>query len=511
MRLSGSKSVAQLTYDLQVIVGLNHVHTSDTQKLEASTPYREGRPTKDYLAVVDPTNTAEIAQVVKYCMQHNIGLITQGGLTSLTHASIPVTQQQEKRPQIIMRMGRLNAIHDVVRNKSGAVVAVKTQPGIPLHQVNDALKQYGVRIPIGLGIGFKAQIGGMVATNAGGTEAAFRGRPDSLVTALTVVTPDGHIWKLPSHIPGAPKISEFIGQEGITGIITDITISTYPLPKKRKVAFVETSRIEDMHVLLDALKKEAAVHLNAFERIDDNMLNLMCGYYQKPNPFAHKRAAGQQQARYNILIELESADGLADLDGMLRLALDKAQAKGAIQTAWVAENEQEADEIWSYRLVKLSEAGKRRTAEIGGNTVSFDIGLPEGDHAAFPDDALAQKLKETVPGIELYAFGHAAGLGKGGTFLHFNPIVPKGTTKEQIQAVKDIVYTDISRRGGTIAAEHGVGSYKLREFKQFTPDAYQQRIRLKKKFDRKDILNPGKVVYQEDVLKSAKSSSGIGR
>lgn len=484
---------------LKEIVGVDNVHTSAHEKIIASTPYREGQGHADFLAIVDPANVDEISQIVKYCLRENIAIIMQGGLTSLTKASIPTPRYIEDRQQIILRTYRMNKMLEVIPNDFGIIKAVRTEPGITLHALNEKLQQFDVKVPIGLGIGFKAQMGGIVSTNAGGTEAAFKGRPDKLVQELEIVTADGTISKVSSQSHLSLKLSNFIGQEGTTGIITNILISVIPLPIQRKVVLVEIDTIEKMHALLKMLKEQFASNLNAFERIDANVLRLMCHYYDKPDPFANRRAIGKKSTKYNILIELDSCDMNVDLTSTLRHVLTEAKNADYIQAAWISSTDEEANEIWSYRLVKLSESIKKRANEINGQTIAFDIGLPEGDHAPFPSLALEEKLQTLIPGIEFYGFGHAAGGGQGGTLLHFDPIVPKGIHDTQIRMLKDAVYDEISMRQGSIAAEHGIGFYKRDDFKKYDKKAYAKRVSLKARLDPKNILNPGKVVFAQDI------------
>ncbi len=481
------------------IVGTSNVHIKPEEKLIVSTPYRDGEGQLNFLAIIDPKNVNEIAAIVSYCAQENIAIVTQGGLTSLTKASIP-NPNLISRQQIILRMHRMNKMLEIISNTENIPIAVKTQPGITLHALNEELKPYHVEVPIGLGIGFKAQMGGIVSTNAGGTEAAFRGRPDSLVCALEVVTADGKIWNLPDADNQAPSLADFIGQEGTTGIITNITITVVPIMVKRKVAFVETDTIQYMHELLNIIKKHAAKYLNAFERIDNNVLNLMCHYFNKPDPFIKYRN-DNKQAKYNILIELVSDNEKINLTEFINNIIKEAKNDDYVQTVWIGKTEEEANDIWSYRQVKLTESLQLRTKEIQGKIVAFDIGLAAGDHADFPSLSLENKLKQLIPGIELYGFGHAAGGGAGGTYLHFDPIVPKDTSEEQIAALKKAIYEEISYRGGTISAEHGIGFYLTQAFKQYNHAAYSERLIRKQRLDPHNLLNPGKVIAIEDVMK----------
>ncbi|MBA3662228.1 MAG: FAD-binding oxidoreductase [Gammaproteobacteria bacterium] len=484
---------------LQACVGKEFVHTEMTEKKIAGTPYRGGVAQVDFLAIVDPGDVNEISTVVQYCAEENIAITTQGGLTSLTLASIPTPVEKEQRLQIILRMKRLHNILSFKYDSAGKVIAVTAQPGITLASLNEALKPLRVKVPIGLAIGYQAELGGMVATNAGGTEAAFKGRPETLVEALEVVTAEGAIVHLPRDDSPHLQLKDFIGQEGTTGIITAITIKTIPLPSQRKVALIETQTLTGMYRLLQLLKDQVGVYLNAFERIDLNILNLMCYYYQKPDPFLQRRELGKKPAKHVLLIELDAENLQIDLGQKLQHVLNTAKESDIIESFWMGNTEHEAKEIWSYRNVILSESIKRRAHDVTGTTVAFDLGLPAEDHAPFPSDAFEKKLKAHLPDIELYSFGHAAGGGKGGTLLHFDIVVSKGTDAASIEILKQIVYQEIVARHGTIAAEHGIGIYRQTDFKKYDPEGYKIRLERKKRLDPKNIFNPGKVVSIADV------------
>jgi FAD/FMN-containing dehydrogenase len=180
--------------------------------------------------------------------------------------------------------------------------------------------------------------------------------------------------------------------------------------------------------------------------------------------------------------------------------------------AIITDDAEKSDFLLSYRVVNASTKGSEFAKNSGGKMVAFDISVPAGDVAEFPSKELISQIQAKFAGVEIFYFGHAAGVekisadsAKGGTALHFNPVLPRELAiKENEKWLRDAVFGEVAARGGQIVSEHGIGTKFVAEFKQFQPDEYAATAAKIARLDPNNIMNRGAYCTHADVLAAQK-------
>lgn len=459
--------------ELRTLVGDEHVITDPTTLEEACTSWREGR-FGDAVAIVRPGTVEELSKVVAYCVREKIGIVIQGGKTSMTGGSTPAVGIPN---QIIVQTKRLNKI--ATPRLDSCTVAVEA--GVTLFEANDALQAHGLKIALGLGIGGVAQLGGNIATNAGGTEAFRVGRAGDLVTELTVVLPreKDNVVTLTRDTPGRFAMADFIGSEGVFGVIASAVFKLQPLPVKKQVAFVTTDDLTQLKALKESLGKHAPGRLNAIERIDRRAFELSLDNLKYKGEVVSDFFL-RLLAEYNFIVEIDTINANDDLTQIMQNAL-----KGFTHHIC---DDADGEELWKTRKVNISEGIRRLCTDTGSQTVAFDLSLPVQDEGVFPTPELVKDLNAEVVGVDYVQFGHSGNNG-----IHFDLIVPEQTSKAKIDKLKDLVFEHIVSRKGSISAEHGLGHTKREAFAKYYPDSAAALSALKMVYDPNNILNPGQI------------------
>ena len=456
------------------IVGKAHVITDEHEMQSYLTDWR-GRQTGKAYAVVKPGSTQEVAQLVKLCAQAQIPIVAQGGNTGLTEGSIPDQSGQA----IVLSMHRLNNIRaqDAINN------TLTVEAGCILQNIQQAAREMNRLFPLSLASEGSCTIGGNLATNAGGTAVLRYGNARDLCLGLEVVTAQGEIWdglySLRKDNTGYDLRDLFIGSEGTLGIITAAVLKLYPLPKSRITAWLASPSIDAALKLLQQL--QATGYLNTFEIIQENCIQLLKQY------FADSAQHITFTAAYHLLIEFSSDDNQTDLDIRLQQQLENALQQGLIQDAIIANTIAQMQSLWALReCIPLAE-------KQDGQHIKHDIALPLNTITNFVEQMKIQ-LQSAYPGCRLFVFGH---LGDGN--LHYNVAAPKGIGDQewlQQQAViQKMVYQKVHALRGSVAAEHGIGANKRHLLKKYKSSvAVGMMHAIKKTFDPKNLLNPGKIL-----------------
>jgi FAD/FMN-containing dehydrogenase len=472
-----------LLSDLKSIVGASHVLTEGD--LSAWTQDWRKRTSGKALAVVRPACTDEVAKVVKTCAdyltQHpdsGLSIVPQGGNTGLVVGSTP----DESGRQIVLSLQRLNA----VRSVDAANLTMTVEAGCILQTVQERAESEGFLFPLSLAAEGSCTIGGNLGTNAGGTQVLRFGNARDLCLGLEVVTPQGEVWRglsgLRKDNTGYDLKNLYIGAEGTLGIITAATLKLYPSPKAQLTAWAAVPTMEAAVQLLGMAHQHLGASLTGFEMMGQFALSLVARH------FDNLRVPLYQSSAFCVLLENADAESeahaRAQLEGLLEAALDASCVTDAV----VTENLMQAQNLWHIReSIPLAQA-------LEGLNIKHDISVPVSAFAAFVAST-DEQLKHAIPGVRLVNFGH---LGDGN--LHYNVQAPEGQDAamflaEQEARVNKIVFDAVQACGGSISAEHGVGSLKVDHLTHYkSPVALQTMRAIKQALDPQNLMNPGRVV-----------------
>lgn len=427
--------------------------------------------------VARPRTTDEVSKVMAICNDAGTAVVPQGGNTGLCGGAMP----DGSGTQIILSLSRLNNI----RALDAGELTMTVEAGCILADVQDAAKEQDCLFPLSLAAEGSCQIGGNIATNAGGINVLHYGTARNLVLGLEVVLPDGRIWdglrSLHKDNTGYDLKQLFIGAEGTLGVVTAAVCKLFPHPKQRATCLAALTNLDDCVPLLRAARAGTGERVTSFELIPRIGLDFVIAHMEGcADPLS-------QAAEWYVLIELSSPDGSEDLSAKLESFLARALEDGQITDAVVAASEAQAQNLWRLRE-HISESQK-----FEGGSIKHDIAVPVGSIPAFIREASAA-VEAAVPGIRPVPFGHA---GDGN--VHFNLSQPLGGDRDAFLArrgkINEIVHGVLAAFGGSISAEHGVGQHWVDALGRHKSPVEMDLMRtLKKTLDPNGIMNPGKVV-----------------
>ncbi|SIT78875.1 FAD/FMN-containing dehydrogenase [Yoonia rosea] len=389
------------------------------------------------LAVLRPSTTQEVAQIVRICREAGVVVVPQGGNTGLVGAATPIGKT---RQAVVVQLGRMNAIRKIDARDNAALV----EAGCVLARLQAAAEDEGRLFPLSLGSEGTAQIGGLIATNAGGTMALRWGMMRDLVLGLEVVLPDGQIWSdlssLRKRNVGIDPKHLFIGAEGTTGIVTAAVLKLIPRPAARATAWLSLTNLDAAPAFLSLAMEHTGGAVDACELIPKQGLAFACSHVQGA------RAPLSNEADWSVLIEISGPDASHLQDTLMEL-LETAMMQNLVCDGVVAASDTQRQDLWFLREAIVE--GQR----LAGYQIKHDIAVPIAMVPDFIREAsdLVWKIK---PDTLISAFGH---IGDGN--IHFN-LSPGDNTFTA--ALSESVYRAALAFGGTISAEHGLGRKKLK-------------------------------------------------
>jgi FAD/FMN-containing dehydrogenase len=432
-----------------------------------------GQKTGTADALLLPRSTADVVAIVRWAGRHGVGLVPQGGNTGLVGASVP--EPVNARPVAVVSLKRMAAIEAV----DPVGLSLRAGAGAILSDVHSAAEQAGCRFPLSLGAKGSATIGGLVSTNAGGVQVLRHGTMRALVQGLEAVLPDGSVLDQLSALrkdnTGYDLKQLLIGGEGTLGIVTRVILRLAPAQKARSIAWVGLPSAEAALALLQRLRGRAGEAVESFELISGDAHDLVVQHL----PGA--RSPLSAQSPWHVLIELEAETAV------LEAVLEDALSAGEITDAALAATGAQGDAFWSLRE-GIPDAEKR-----AGGAVKNDISVAVADVAAFHARAAAL-MADAFPGSRPFVFGH---LGDGNLHWNIRPPVgaPAGWLKEQGEAARIRLHDLVAEFGGSISAEHGIGTLKRAELGRLGNPARLAAMRaIKQALDPDGILNPGKLL-----------------
>jgi FAD/FMN-containing dehydrogenase len=460
---------------LTTLVGRDHVLT-DAAVAPFCKDWR-GRYAGKALAVVFPHDTQSVSDTVKWCSENDISIVPQGGNTSLCGASVPLVDNDR---QIVINLSRMNRIIGL----DACNYTMTVEAGCKLAAVHEAAEQADRLFPLGLtAIAPHCEIGGNLSTNAGGIGVLRYGNTRDLVLGLEVVLPDGRIWNglrgLRKDNTGYDLKHLFIGAEGTLGIITAAVLKLFPRPRSTATACVAVTDPAVAVSLLSHLRAVCGDKISAFEIISRSCLDLV---------FKHIKDTSEPLAeKHEWIVLAKLSDVLnAPMDEALRGALDLFGA--GIIASGITNDENYAERWWKLRK-NIAEAQKAE-----GVSIKHDVSVPISRVPEFIA-AASHELEKAYPGIRIVAFGH---IGDGN--IHYNISMQDAARNNEFirqheRDVNRIVYSAVSRLDGSISAEHGLGQLKRDEIASYKSPLELELMRnIKKTFDPKGLMNPGKVI-----------------
>jgi FAD/FMN-containing dehydrogenase len=461
--------------ELQSIVGENYVTTG--KDLAAYSSDWVGWYSWKPLALVRPANTAEVATVVKWANENKTAIVPVSGNTGLnggTHAE----------GAVMLSLDRLNKIREMRTDARVAVV----EAGVIMSQLHDAADALNLVFPMTFGAKGSAMIGGMLSTNAGGSNVLRYGNTRDLCLGLEVVTPQGEIMDLMGALhkdnSGINLKHLMIGAEGTLGIITAAVMKLARKPLAYATAMLAVPNLDDALRLLNNLQQATGGGVEAFE------------YMTRPYVEAHMKNHGGGEPfdaphQINILCEVGATaprdadvqpDGSVPITSYLEDVLGQMVESGQVLDAVIAKNEAQRRQMWERREA----AGEVLLSHKP--LVNTDVSVALDDVSRFIRLADA-RMQQIDPGAQPMIVSH---LGDGN--VHY-AVWPKthdeAVHKSMVEAIEDCV-VEVQ---GSFSAEHGIGISKLDTMsRRKDPAALTMMRTLKTALDPNNILNPGKVI-----------------
>jgi FAD/FMN-containing dehydrogenase len=422
-------------------------------------------------ALLRPRSTAEVAAALRLCHAAGQAVVPQGGLTGLAGGATP------RAGDIVLSLERLAGIEEI--DPAAATLTVKA--GTPLELAQRAAEAAGFLLALDLGARGSCQVGGNLSTNAGGNRVIRYGMAREQVLGLEVVLADGTVLtslnKMLKNNAGYDIKQLFIGAEGTLGIITRAVLRLHARPRSRATAMVALRTYEAVVALLRRAQRELG-EISAYEAMWGGFYDFIANHptiKRKPLPNGHP---------FYVLMEYSGADPAGDSTRFQAL-LEAAMEEGVILDAVLAQSEQDARDLWIIR--------EGAPIDSFPLVINFDVSLP----IARIDDYVTRcraGLDAAWPEAHKLFYGHI-----GDSNLHISVMMARPAAEQALRdlmhAVDAVVYEAVRDMGGSVSAEHGVGTLK-RDWlghSRSEPELALMRV-LKQTLDPKGILNPGKVI-----------------
>ncbi|AGH96058.1 FAD-binding oxidoreductase [Pseudobdellovibrio exovorus] len=420
-------------------------------------------------AIVFPESTEDVVNIVKWARANKIALVPSGGRTGLSGAACALNGE------VVVSFEKMHRILSFNETDS----TVQIEPGVITESLQEFARSKNLYYPVDFAARGSSQLGGNIATNAGGIKVVRYGLTRDWVVGLEVVTGSGEVLNLNNGLiknaTGLDLRHLFVGSEGILGFITQATIKLAPKPPELKVLVFALDQLSSVMKVYSEFKNRCA--LQAYEMFSEKALKHVLHSTGLPRPL-------ETVADFYVVCEVECASEKAEENIM-------SVFEGCLENGWlldgvISQSEVQAKTFWRYRE-DISEALSVHSP------YKNDVAVAISKVPDFIVD-LDLVLSQAYPNWEVVWFGH---IGDGN--LHINILRPEGMTKEQFVAecrkVDEMVFKAVQKQAGSISAEHGVGVTK-RSFLTYTrsPEEIEIMKGIKKVFDPDNIMNPGKVI-----------------
>lgn len=419
--------------------------------------------------MLTPRSTEEVARLVTICAQHRVAVVPQGGDTGLVGGQIPYGE-------VLLSTRKLRALRDVTPLDD----AMTVEAGVTLLEAQQAATAAGRRFPLSLASEGSATVGGVISTNAGGTQVVRYGIMRDLVLGIEAVMPNGEIFhglkRLRKDNTGYDLKQLLIGAEGTLGVVTAATLKLFPIMRSRATAMVGLETAHAAIELLARAKAETGGGVEAFEL----MKRIGMAFVLKHIP--DTREPLESTPNWYVLIELASGEPGA-ADAALERLLSDAFEAGLIVDAAIAQNDAQRAAFWKVR----EEQSAAQKPEGGG--WKHDVSVPVSRIADFLDEASAA-VERFEPGARISAFGH---VGDGN--MHYDVLCPPGVDHAAFigrwMEGSEVVHDIVARYDGSISAEHGLGRLKTEEARRYKSPLEVATMRaVREAIDPLRIMNP---------------------
>ncbi len=446
----------------------------------------------DAVAIFKPVNTMEVSNILKLANENKIGVVPQGGNTSLCGAATP----DKSGTSIIVSFEKMNKIRKF--NKASQTITVES--GVVLSQIHDVVEKENLFFPLSLGAQGSCMIGGNLSTNAGGVNVLKYGNTRELCLGLEVVLPNGQIMNLISELKkdntGYDLKNLFIGAEGTLGIITAATLKLFQLPKMITTLFVEANEITKAVKLLNIFKSHFPDRIESFELMPKSFWEVA------KNNIDNIVMPLQKIPEMGVLIDVSSFSdneitpnnyGEVRIIKSIENVLEQCFEINLISDATICINESQKRALWSIREAAAESEKKELENSNLIKCLKHDISLPVESINNFHKDA-QNMITNFLPNLKTIYFGH---LGDGN--LHYNIFgngsMPDGFNGKSLELTKEL-YEIVHNYNGSFSAEHGIGQLKKDSLKMHKDEvAYSVMKMIKNQLDPKGIMNPGKVLF----------------
>ena len=421
--------------------------------------------------VIQPRSSEEVAAVMKICYENAIPVTPRGAGTGLTGGAVPLLGG------VVIDISSMNRI----KNYDFENFVVEIEAGVLLNDLAEDCLKHGMMYPPDPGEKY-ACVGGNVATNAGGMRAVKYGVTRDYVRAMTVVLPTGEITRFGASVSktssGYSLLNLMVGSEGTLGIITELTLRIIPAPK------YEVSLMAPFENLKSALSCVPAIKMSGFSPQAIEFMEreiILCSERYVGRTVFPKEINGIDVGAYLLLtLDGESEDDVAQTVERLAECL---LGGGAIDVL-VADTPAKFKEAWAARSSFL-EAVMAETRFLD----ECDVVVPVNKIADFLE--FVNKMGEKQ-GLTIRSFGHA---GDGNLHIYqCSNDLSENEFKARVDQFFEVIYQEATRCGGLVSGEHGIGSGKIKYLRHSVGGINMELMEgIKKVFDPKMILNPGKV------------------
>jgi len=425
-------------------------------------------------AIVKPKSTKEVSSIIKYSYEKNIPCIPQGGNTGLVGGQIPFSKNH-----IVISLERISKIREI----NNVNHSITVEAGLILSNLQKICEENNLFFPLSLASEGSCSVGGNIATNAGGVAVLHYGNTRELVLGLEIVLPNGSVVNnlktLVKDNTGYSLKDLFIGSEGTLGVITAATLKVFPKPKRVFTALIAVNSPKESIKILNYIKSNFSIPLTAFELMNNFSIELV-------KEHMNDILIPIEKFKWLILIEFSSVEDSKDEKDKIESILNKILNENLAKDIFIAQSLKQTKNMWNIRE-SISEAQKKE-----GGSIKNDISIPIKDISKFISSAI-KISKEVIPGSRCVVFGH---IGDGN--IHFNISQPVKTDKDKFlkkeRALrKEIINLTLDLKG-SISAEHGIGLTRKADLKKYMKKDVEVFKSIKKSFDPKNIMNPGKVI-----------------
>ncbi|MFO1294306.1 MAG: FAD-binding oxidoreductase [Rubrivivax sp.] len=445
---------------LRAALGDEVVRTGDAIAARYRTDWSGHAPAPP-AALLLPRDTEEVSRALALCHRHGQGVVPQGGRTGMVGGAVPRTED------IVLSLERMNRIEQIDAQAGTMTV----QAGALLQRVQEAAAEAGFLFALDLGARGSCQIGGNIATNAGGLNVLRYGPMRNQVLGLEVVLADGSVLdslrKLAKDTAGYDLRQLFVGSEGTLGVVTRAVLALQPRPRSAQTLLAALPDFAAAVALLRRL--QAAYAVSAFELMWRDFMQLALAWR------GGERAPLAGEHPFYALVELEGTPEA------LQATLAELVHEGLLPDAVLASSLAQARAIWALREI---------TAEFPArlDPINFDLSLPTGEIGAFAERCRAA-LAARWPAQRSVFFGH---IGDSNLHLTVDGRSLPGVAHREVDALVYRLLREVP--GASVSAEHGIGLLK-RDWLDHCRSATELALmrRLKQALDPRAILNPGKV------------------